>query len=207
VIEYSTKEIFMIGRLSGVLIEKTAESVLLDVQGVGYELLCPLTTIEKMPKIGENCTLAVKTYVREDQITLFGFNDMRERKLFEELTSVSGIGPKLAVSCLSGLSADQIREAIITANVKNLSSIPGIGKKTAERMVLELRSKFEKSYAVREAVVVGDEGSGIVALQSALKNLGYKEKEIDHVVDQLREKAQTLSLEELIREALNLLIF
>ncbi len=197
----------MIGRLSGVLIEKTAESVLLDVQGVGYELLCPLTTIEKMPKIGENCTLAVKTYVREDQITLFGFNDMRERKLFEELTSVSGIGPKLAVSCLSGLSADQIREAIITANVKNLSSIPGIGKKTAERMVLELRSKFEKSYAVREAVVVGDEGSGIVALQSALKNLGYKEKEIDHVVDQLREKAQTLSLEELIREALNLLIF
>ncbi len=197
----------MIGRLSGILLEKTAESVLLDVQGVGYELLCPLTTIEKMPKSGEHCTLAVKTYVREDQITLFGFNDMRERKLFEELTSVSGIGPKLAVACLSGLNADQIREAIITANVKNLSSIPGIGKKTAERMVLELRSKFEKSYAVREAVIVGDEGSGILALQSALKNLGYKEKEIDSVVGQLREKAQHLSLEELIREALTLLIF
>ncbi len=197
----------MIGRLRGELVYKDSEQVLIDVNGVGYELCCPLTTIEHLPLIGETCVISVKTYVREDQITLFGFNNDAEKKLFEQLTSVSGIGPKLAIACLSGLTANQIKESIITANIKNLSGIPGIGKKTAERMVLELRAKFEKTYAIKEASLTTGVHSQLLELQSALKNLGYKEKEIDMVCAELKDKANQVTLEELLREALNKLIF
>lgn len=126
----------MIGQLSGRLAIKSAEFIIVDVGGVGYELTCPLTVIERLPAEGASCTLTIKTYVREDQITLFGFSSFEERRLFEHLTSVSGIGPRLAVACLSGMDADRIKEAIITGNTKRISTIPGIGKKTAERMGL-----------------------------------------------------------------------
>jgi holliday junction DNA helicase RuvA len=190
----------MIGYLNGTLKHKGAELLILDVQGVGYELTCPLTTIERLPAEGERCELTVKTYVREDQITLFGFSSFEERRLFESLTSVSGIGPRLAVSCLSGLDADKLKEAIITGNIKRISSIPGIGKKTAERMVLELRAKFEKSFALSAAQP--SLGGHLSDLRSALLNLGYKSKDVDAYLDEVKAEAGELTFEELLKGAL-----
>ena len=191
----------MIGHITGKLILKGAEFIIVEAQGIGYEMICPLTVLEKLPIEGENCSLAVKTHVREDQITLFGFTNFEERRLFEHLTSVSGIGPRLAVACLSGMNSDHIKEAIIDGNIKRLSSIPGIGKKTAERMILELRSKFEKAYVLEAAqpqssMILND-------LQSALLNLGYKSKEIQKYVESIKDKANEMSFEELLRGALS----
>ena len=191
----------MIGQLCGILSVKSAEMIILDVGGVGYELTCPLTTIERLPAEGEKCTLTVKTHVREDQITLFGFSSLGERRLFEHLTSVSGIGPRLAVACLSGMDSEQIKGAIITGNVKQLSSIPGIGKKTAERMILELRVKFEKAFSLTEAQP--QSGPILNDLQSALLNLGYKQREIQKYLDDVKDKAADMSFEELLKGALS----
>ena len=190
----------MIGYLQGTLKHKGAELLIINVGGVGYELTCPLTTIERLPAEGEPCELTIKTYVREDQITLFGFSSLEERRLFEALTSVSGIGPRLAVSCLSGLDADQLKEAIITGNIKRISSIPGIGKKTAERMVLELRAKFEKSFALSQAEP--SLAGHLSDLQSALINLGYKAKDVDAYLQEVKDEAGAMSFEELLKGAL-----
>ena len=121
----------MIGRLTGNLIEKSAESVLLDVNGVGYELTCPLTVIEQLPSLNERCSLCVQTRVREDRITLFGFQSSEERGLFRALTAVSGIGPRLAIACMSGLDAEALQRAIITGGYKATVICPGDRK--AER--------------------------------------------------------------------------
>ena len=195
----------MIGQLTGTLALKSAEFIIIDAGGVGYELTCPLTVIEKLPLEGERCTVAVKTYVREDQITLFGFSSFQERRLFEHLTSVSGIGPRLAVACLSGMEADQLKEAVITSNIKRISSVPGIGKKTAERMVLELRAKFEKSFAFTEAQPDGD--PVLSDLKSALSNLGYKSKEIQIYLDEVKDNAKEMTFEDLLKGALSRFTF
>jgi holliday junction DNA helicase RuvA len=191
----------MIGHIAGKLLVKGAEFIIVEAQGIGYELTCPLTVLERLPLEGEMCTLAVKTHVREDQITLFGFSSFDERRLFGHLTSVSGIGPRLAVACLSGMNADHMKAAIMDGNTKKLSSIPGIGKKTAERMVLELRSKFEKAYVLQAAQ---PQSSSILNdLQSALINLGYKSKEIQKYVDTIKDQANTMTFEELLKGALS----
>lgn len=195
----------MIGFLRGTLKYKGAELLILDVSGVGYELTCPLTTIDRLPAEGEGCELMVKTYVREDQITLFGFSSLEERRLFESLTSVSGIGPRLAVACLSGMNADALKEAIITGNVKRISTIPGIGKKTAERVILELRVKFEKSFSLSAAQ---PSLSGHLSdLRSALLNLGYKAKEVDLHLEEIKDSAGAMSFEELLQGALRRFTF
>ncbi|HEX6624067.1 MAG TPA: Holliday junction branch migration protein RuvA, partial [Pyrinomonadaceae bacterium] len=132
----------MIAHLSGTLREKQATSVILDVGGVGYEVTIPVTTFFNMEEPGSQVQLRIYTHVREDTLQLFGFRTPRERELFTLLISVTGIGPKSGIAMLSGMSADEIVTAIRTNNLARLTSIPGVGRKTAERLVIELRDKM-----------------------------------------------------------------
>src|SRR5580765_4336097 len=131
----------MIAYLSGKLLEKQANTAIVDVGGVGYEVSIPLTTFYELGDVGSDVSLRIYTHVREDAIQLFGFKTIRERDLYLRLISVQGIGPKLGITILSGMSADEIVAAIRANNLVKITSIPGIGRKTAERMVIELRDK------------------------------------------------------------------
>ena len=195
----------MIGYLRGKVALRSAECVILDVQGVGYELTCPLTTVEQLAPEGEETEVFIKTYVREDQITLFGFSTLNQRKLFEYLTSVSGVGPRLALACLSGINEQDLVRAVINGEVKRLSSVPGIGKRTAERLILDLRPKFEKSYPLSEA---NPEKTSILEdLQSALLNLNYPTAQVNEYINEMREAAAELSFDELLRGAISRFTF
>lgn len=133
----------MIAHLRGAVLEKHPNQVIVDVQGVGYELTIPVSTFTALPEAGGEAKLRVHTHVREDAISLFGFSTREEKALFEKLISVSGIGPKLAITILSGLAAPELINAIRNGDLQQLVRIPGIGKKTAERLVLELREKLD----------------------------------------------------------------
>ncbi len=133
----------MIAHLRGVVLEKHPNQAILDVQGVGYDLTIPVSTFTALPEAGGEARLYVHTHVREDAISLFGFSAKAEKALFEKLISVSGIGPKLAITVLSGLAASELINAIRNGDLQRLVRIPGIGKKTAERLVLELREKLD----------------------------------------------------------------
>src|SRR4029079_8021192 len=135
------QEIELIAHLTGKLIQKQPNAVIIDVGGVGYELSVPLSTFYDLGETGSEVSLRAYTYVREDALQLYGFRTDRERKLFLLLTSVSGIGPKLAITVLSGLSAEELIEAIRQNNLVRLVAVPGIGKKTAERLIVELRDR------------------------------------------------------------------
>lgn len=195
----------MIGYLKGEIALRSAEVVILDVQGVGYELRCPLTTIERLPNEGEPCSVFVKTHVREDQITLFGFSSLKQRKLFEYLTSVSGVGPRLALACLSGMDEDELVRAVIQGEAKRLSTVPGIGKRTAERIILDLRPKFEKSYALSESSP--DTNPILEDLKSALMNLNYPQKQVDEYIGEVTSQAASMSFDELLRGAITRFAF
>jgi Holliday junction DNA helicase RuvA len=132
----------MIGRLSGNLIEKLPPQVVVDVNGVGYEVDVPMTTFYQLPALGQKTTLFTHLVVREDAHLLFGFASKEERQTFRQLIKVSGIGAKIALAILSGMTADELAVAIASEDIKRLSAVPGIGKKTAERLVLELRGKL-----------------------------------------------------------------
>lgn len=195
----------MIGFLRGEIALRSAELIILDVQGVGYELTCPLTTIEQLPSEGENCSVFVKTHVREDQITLFGFTSLNQRKLFEHLTSVSGVGPRLALACLSGIREEELVKAVVNGEVKRLSSVPGIGKRTAERIILELRPKFEKSYPLNGATL--DATPQLDDLRSALNNLNYPNKQVEEYISEIRDQAVEMSFDDLLRGAITKFAF
>src|SRR5947199_10777909 len=143
----------MISYLRGALLEKHPNQVIVDVQGVGYELTIPVTTCSALPEAGSEVRLRVHTHVREDAISLFGFSTPAEKALFEKLISVSGIGPKLAVTVLSGLAASDLVAAIRAGDLQTLVRVPGIGKKTAERIVLELKDKLD--FVAGAAAVAG----------------------------------------------------
>src|SRR2546426_5956666 len=132
----------MIAHLSGTLLSKQATSVILDVGGVGYEITIPVSTFYDLEELGANVQLRIYTHVREDALLLYGFKTARERELFMRLISVSGIGPKLGITLLSGMSADEMIASIRTNNLARLTLIPGVGRKTAERLVMELRDKI-----------------------------------------------------------------
>ena len=190
----------MIGYLKGQIAVRKAELVILNVNGVGYELSCPLTTVEKLPVAGENAEVFVKTHVREDQITLFGFSSLDQRKLFDYLTSVSGIGPRLALACLSGMAEKDLVGAVINGEAKRLSTVPGIGKRTAERIILDLRPKFEKAYPLSEAIA--DASPVLEDLKSALLNLNYPTAQVNDYLEDMKEEAKKLSFDELLRAAI-----
>lgn len=169
----------MIGRLSGKLIEKLPPQVVVDVGGVGYEVDVPMTTFYQLPALGQHCTLFTHLVVREDAHLLFGFASKEERQTFRQLIKVSGIGAKIALAILSGMTADELAIAVASEDIKRLSSVPGIGKKTAERLVLELRGKLATGGNLTVPgglpfAATPDEKSDIV---NALLALGYNDKE------------------------------
>jgi Holliday junction DNA helicase RuvA len=188
----------MIARLSGVLFEKQPDRVVLDVGGVGYAVAISFQTFQELPEPGTAAALLVYTHVREDTLALFGFASDREKKLFEMLISVSGVGPKLALTLLSGIPADDLLGALAKGDARRLVSIPGIGKKTAERLTLELKEKAEKLF-VPPAGGPGIEAQDVV---SALVNFGYKKSEAERAVEQLARRGAPATFAEFLKEAL-----
>ena len=199
----------MIAWLEGVLREKAPTRIVLDVQGVGYELLVPLSTFESLPDLGKTVSLLVHTAVREDAIQLFGFSSPLEKELFNLLRKASRVGPKLAQSILSGMEPTRLLRILREADVKGLRKAPGVGPKLAERIAVELRDEAEK-LAGRMGTGGPESGPGHFSaadpdeeLLSALVNLGYPRNQAERVVESaLAEAPPDSSLEELIRIAL-----
>lgn len=168
----------MIGRLQGVLAEKMPPQILVDIHGVGYEVDVPMSTFYQLPAAGEPVTLFIHQQVREDAHLLYGFISRDERHTFRTLIKITGIGAKIALGILSALSADELAAAIAAEDVKRLSSVPGIGKKTAERLVLELRGKLSTSDASGTVFpAISGQPSALDDVANALVALGYSEKE------------------------------
>ncbi|MGD9562623.1 MAG: Holliday junction branch migration protein RuvA [Pyrinomonadaceae bacterium] len=198
----------MIAFLSGKLIEKSANSVIVDVNGVGYEVAIPLSTFYEIGEVGETVELRIYTNVREDAIQLFGFKTQREKELYLKLISVQGVGAKSGITMLSGMSADEIIAALRTENLAKLTSIPGVGRKTAERLVIELRDKVAELAAgvsagasASAAEGIGSEGVYDDAL-SALVNLGYQRAAAEKSLQQVREDGTEPNVQKLLRAAL-----
>jgi Holliday junction DNA helicase RuvA len=164
----------MIGRISGLLAEKAPPLVLVDVQGVGYELDVPMSTFCNLPALGERVTLLAHFVVREDAQQLFGFLTAAERGAFRELVRISGVGPRTALGILSGLSVAELSQAVSRQDAARLVKVPGIGKKTAERLLLELKGRLGPDIGAPAASVVSDAQADIV---QALLALGYNERE------------------------------
>jgi Holliday junction DNA helicase RuvA len=199
----------MIGRLTGRLARKTPSAALIDVGGVGYQVLIPLSTFYALPAEGETAALEVSTQVREDAIQLFGFATGREKRLFEQLIAVSKIGPKLATAVLSGMPVDDLCDAIAAGDVARLATIPGVGAKTAERMALELRGKVlpagtEPGRAERETAPPDAQARTAEDAVAALVNLGYRQKDAEKAVGRAGRDGET-AIEALIRRALAIL--
>ena len=193
----------MIGRLQGVLLRKEPPALMLDVGGVGYELEAPMTTFYELPAVGERVTLYTHLVVREDAHLLYGFVREAQRRLFRELLKVNGVGPRVALAVLSGLSDEEFSRCVADEDIARLTKVPGIGRKTAERLVIEMRDQLPKdipipaSTATAGPVVPGDPVSEAV---SALVALGYKPNEASRAVRSASTKG--LSAEEIIRQAL-----
>ena len=189
----------MIASLSGILARKSAESVIVDVAGVGYEVYTPLSTYMRLPEEGRAVSLNVYTHLKEDAIQLFGFLTSAEKEAFTLLISVSGVGPKLAKNILSGIEVAELASALSTGDVARLSAIPGIGAKSAERLVLELKDKV-RTIAVASAGAL--KGSAAGDAVSALLNLGYKNAQAEDAVKKAKDKYPGVKFEELLRESL-----
>ena len=193
----------MIAQISGKLAQKQPGEVVIDVGGIGYQVFIPLNVFYRLPDIGAPLSLQIHTHVREDAFQLFGFQDLGEKQVFLMLTSVSGIGPKLALNILSGIAAEDLARALKNGDQVRLVAIPGVGRKLAERMIVELKDRFaslapltsdrrskpeEPSQLMQDAV-------------SALINLGYKKPEIERTVREVLKQGD-LSLENVLRETL-----
>jgi Holliday junction DNA helicase RuvA len=190
----------MIGRLSGTLLEKNPPQILLDVQGVGYELDVPMSTFYNLPALHEKVVLHTHFVVREDAQLLYGFATQEERIAFRQLLKISGVGPKLALSVLSGLSLGDLAAAVANKEVGRLTKIPGVGKKTAERLLLELQGKF--SVTGTGSTHGSATSSADSDIANALLALGYNEKEADWAAKQLPKE---VGVSNGIRQALKLL--
>jgi len=194
----------MIAGLKGIIHEKQVDHLVIDVSGVRYECLVALSTLGALGEVGEEVELVIHTHVREDAFQLYGFLNSKEKKLFLSLVSVSGIGPKLGLNILSGLPAEELGRAVVDGNVARLVKIPGVGKKTAERIVLELKEKLSKLLALDPEAIKAEENFDTEdELSSALTNLGYKPKQVSLVIKKLSARFdKNTSLEKLIRAAL-----
>ena len=196
----------MIASLTGRLAFKAPTHVTLDVQGVGYEVFIPLSTYCALPDLNELTALTLHTHLREDAIQLYGFLTAMEKEAFVLLTGISGIGPKLGLSVLSALSVSDLASAIQTGDVEKLSTVPGIGKKSAGRIALELKDKVQRLQPAAEKAMEAPAGAGDRLQEdalSALVNLGYRSAEVKDVLKRMaREGAGSRSLKDMIREAL-----
>jgi holliday junction DNA helicase RuvA len=202
----------MIAHLSGTLLSKQPNSVILDVGGVGYEVNIPVSTFYDLEEPGSNVQLRIYTHVREEALQLYGFKTARERELFLRLISVSGIGPKLGITLLSGMSADEMIASIRTNNLARLTLIPGVGRKTAERLVMELRDKVASlsSAALEEELGAKTTGGTPVTTEdsmrsdvlSALLNLGYQRNAAEKAVTSALDEGGDISVELILRRSL-----
>jgi len=189
----------MIGQLRGALIDKRPNQVVIDVNGVGYQVQIPLSTFAALGSLHAETTLLIHTHLREDQIALYGFLTARERQCFELLISASGVGPALALKILSGMSLEELVPAIRKGDVVQLKRIPGVGQKTAERMVVELRDKLA-------AIDVAESGKPVTRSQvesdvtSALVNLGYEARAVERTIELVR--GQSANFDALLKAAL-----
>lgn len=193
----------MIGRLTGMLLRKEPPALLLDVGGVGYELEAPMTTFYELPAVGQQVTLHTHLVVREDAHLLYGFARESQRRLFRDLLKVNGVGPRVALAVLSGMSDQEFVLCVVQGDIVRLTKIPGIGRKTAERLVMELKDKlaFEPhGVDVQNAVAAMPAADPVSEAVSALVSLGYKPPEASRMVRGLN--AKDLSTEEIIRQAL-----
>jgi Holliday junction DNA helicase RuvA len=201
----------MIAHLSGTLFSKQATSVIVDVGGVGYEVTIPLSTFYDLEDTGKPVQLRIYTHVREDTLQLYGFKTIRERELFLKIISVSGIGPKLGITLLSGMSADELIAAIRTNDLARLTLIPGIGRKTAERLVIELREKVAAltSAQLEDALTMKAAATGEVRQDdvradalSALLNLGYQRASAEKALDNAIAEGGEVTVETVLRRVL-----
>jgi holliday junction DNA helicase RuvA len=195
----------MIGLLRGRLLEKRPSQVILDVGGVGYLVAVPLSTFAALGELHAEVTLLIHTHVREDALALYGFLSQREKHLFELLLGASGVGPSLALKILSGMNVEALVPAIRTGDLARLTKIPGVGRKTAERMVVELKDKLE-SVAVEAEKPAPATPAGVESdVKSALINLGYDERTAESAVTEAKREAGNINFEKLLRVALGTL--
>ena len=190
----------MIHRLRGTLVEKDTEGIVLEVGGVGYRTSASLTTLRELPSLGEECVIHTRMVVREDAMLLFGFATKEERSAFDALTAVSKVGPKLALAVLSSMSPPEIAEAVARGDVLKFASVPGLGKKSAERLVLELKGK-DIAVFTPEPAVVGNGGGGgpYMEAREALTALGYSLEEAEGALNSIPPQE---TVEKYIKEAL-----
>ena len=198
----------MIALLAGRLAHKSPEFIILDVHGVGYRIQIPFSTYYDLPECGAEFTLHIFTHVKEDALNLYGFRSLAEKNFFQLLISVAGVGPKLGKDILSNIQVEDLQRALIQGDLARLSAVPGIGRKTAERLVLELKNKVQKlgvasspqsdSRAYHSAAMTDD-------VASALVNLGYKEALVRKALAEL-EISSEISMEDLLKKALRILM-
>ena len=193
----------MIGRLSGILLRKEPPALLVDVNGVGYELEAPMTTFYDLPAVGEKVTLFTHLVVREDAHLLYGFSREAQRRLFRGLLKVNGVGPRVALAVLSGLADDEFVHCVLSEDIARLTQVPGIGRKTAERLIVEMRDKLPQLSAGSAPTPASARAAAkdpVSEAMSALIALGYKPNEASRAVRAVPSK--DLSAEEIIRQAL-----
>ena len=190
----------MIGSLIGLIKEKTPSAILLEVNGIGYEISIPLSTSFQLPKVGESAFLLTHLVVREDQHSLYGFATEEERKLFRALIKISGVGAKLAITILSGTNVTGFIQSVVNEDIDALVHLPGIGKKTAERLVVEMKDKISEISDEQQNLQDSGVNSAVAEAIYALVNLGYKTKDAKNILDKI--DSEELSVEDLIRQAL-----
>ena len=195
----------MIAHLRGKLISKHPNQAIVEAAGVGYEVNISIPTFSTLPALGTEVSLFIHTHVREDALSLFGFLRSEEKQLFEKLISVSGIGPRLAITILSGMPAENMVNAIRGNDLTRLTKIPGIGRKTAERMVLELRDKLPAGMAVDQVPVVPSLSATQEDVLSALVNLGYQKPAAEKAMERVGRDGGSRSFDVLFRETLALI--
>ncbi len=195
----------MIAHLKGQLIEKSPVSLVVDVQGVGYEVFIPLTVYYELPECGTTVSLYIHTRIREDSLKLFGFIKQTDKQMFELLTRISKVGPKIALAFLSGMTGQDLTQAVFNDDIATLSAIPGVGRKTAERLALELKDKLsELNLQPETATANNTPGNGLKDdAVSALVHLGYKKAQAEQALRKVWRDEAKPSLEELIRDSLN----
>ncbi len=195
----------MIGQLRGKLAEKRPNQILVDVGGVGYVCFVPLSTFAALGELHTEITLLIHTHVREDALSLYGFVSSREKHLFELLLSASGVGPSLALKILSGMSVDELVPAIRGSDLARLTKIPGVGRKTAERMVVELKDKLEAVVIEAQRPAPSSPAGEEADVVSALVNLGYEARVAEKAVEEARKEPGITNFEKLLRTALQAL--
>ncbi|TDJ51900.1 MAG: Holliday junction branch migration protein RuvA [Nitrospina sp.] len=199
----------MIAHLKGRLLHKSPVSLVVDVQGVGYEVFIPLTAYYQLPECGATIALFIHTHLREESLKLFGFLNAEEKQMFELLIRISKVGPKIALAILSGMTAQDLTQAVFNNDISTLNTIPGVGRKTAERLALELKDKLSEMNLQPQTTAAATGSAPGNGLRddavSALVNLGYKKAQAEQALRKVWRDEARPSLEELIRDSLNCL--